>query len=100
MKPVQLLQRLQSHNSPSILNTIAKERRQDLNLLSGKVLGRQGPDHSSEIRNGFPPQDRIFVVDVFAQRLHDIDQGRFSSFDVCSMTSLLEHNNAFTTSFH
>lgn len=82
MKPIQLLQRLQPSNSASILNAIAKERREDLDLLSRQVLRRKRLDHGREIGNGFAPQNRIFVVDVLAQGLHDFDKGCFSGFDI------------------
>ena len=95
MKPLRLLQRLQASNSASIFNPIRKERRQDLGLLSGKELGRECSDHSSQIRHGFAPQYRVFVVDVFAQGLHDFDQGGFLILDICHMDikSQLESNN-------
>lgn len=73
MKPIQLLQRLQPSNSAPILNPIAKERRQDLDLLSRQVLRRKCLDHGCEIGNSFAPQNGIFVVDVLAQGLHDFD---------------------------
>lgn len=84
MKPLGLLQRLQPSNSPAIFNPIRKERRQDLDLLSGKELRRECSDHSSEIGHGFAPQYRVFVVDIFAQGLHDFDQGGVLILDTCS----------------
>ena len=84
MKPLRLLQRFQPSNSPAIFNPIRKECRQDLDLLSGKELRRECSDHSSEIGHGFAPQYRVFVVDIFAQGLHDFDQGGVLILDTCS----------------
>ena len=85
MKPLRLLQRLQPSNSPAIFNPIRKECRQDLDLLSGKELRRECSDHSSEIGHGFAPQYRIFIVYIFAQGLHDFDQGGLFILDICNM---------------
>lgn len=85
MKPLRFLQRLQPSNSPAIFNPVRKESRQDLDLLSGKELWRECSDHSSEIGHGFAPQYRVFVVDIFAQGLHNFDQGGFLILDICHM---------------
>lgn len=82
MKPIQFLQRLQPSNSTSIFNAIAKERRQNLYLLSRQVLWRKRLDHGREIGNGFAPQNGILVIDVLAQGLHDFDEGCFPGFDI------------------
>lgn len=82
MEPIQLLQRLQPSNSASIFNAIAKKCRQDLNLLPRQVLRRKRLDHGREIGDSFAPQNRIFVVDVLAQGLHDFDKGCFPGFDI------------------
>lgn len=82
MKPIQLLQRLQARDGTTVLNPVTEKRRQDLNLQPGQEPRRKSLDHRREIRHGFPTQNRVFVVDILAQRLHDINQACFFRFDI------------------
>lgn len=83
-KPVQLLERLQTGDSASIFNTIAKEGRQNLDLLSREVLRRQRFYDRGEVRDGLPPYNWILIVDIFTQGLHHFDQGRLSVLNLFS----------------
>lgn len=89
MEPVQFLQRLQASHGTPILNSITEERRQDLDLQSGQEPRRKSLDHCRKIRHGFPAQNRVFIVDILAQRLHDINQTCLFRLDIYSPTSVI-----------
>lgn len=81
-KSVQLLECFKTGNRPSIFDTVAKEGRQDLDLLSGEELRRQSLNHCSEVGNGFPADNRVFIVDILSQGLNNFDQRRLLTLDL------------------
>lgn len=66
VETVQLLQCIQSGDSPSIFDPITEEGRQDLDLLSSKELRGQRLDHGGKIRDSFASQNWVFIVYIFA----------------------------------
>lgn len=87
MKPVQPLQSLQARHGTPILNAVTEKGRQDLDLQPGQKARRKSPDHRREIRHGFPAQNRVFIVDILAQRLDHVNQASFFRFDIYLVSS-------------
>lgn len=73
VKALQLLKSLQSRNRTSILDTVTEERRQHLDLLAGEKLWRQFLNYGGQVGDSLPPNQRVPIVDVFAQRLYDFN---------------------------
>ena len=82
-EPIQLLQSIQSCNCTSILNSITKEGRQDLDLLSGQELRWQRLNDRGEEADSLSTQYRIFIIDVLAKLLNNLYQGSLLALDIC-----------------
>src|SRR5216117_3348471 len=87
VKAVKALELIQAYDSPAIFDPVAVEIRQDLNLLPGEKLRRQRLDDGCQIRNSFPPNNPVFIINVFPQGLNNIYQGRLFGLELCRVIS-------------